>query len=117
LVERYACRGLRSWPATVTTTDDAFRYRRAFDVVRVPWSAIARFELQDLAAADLLFQGRRQIFDGRGLEHLGGVCLVLIGVTDAQGRATRRVLTGMQWPDRKYAEAVRVRDWLNSHVE
>ena len=41
----------------------------------------------------------------------------LIKTTDERGQAARLPLADIEWSDSSYAEAVRVRDWLDGYVE
>ena len=85
---------------------DDFRYRYGLDRLHLPWNAIERFDLVNLDPLD--WSHRR---------HLDGVRLVLIKTTDERGQAARLPLADIEWSDSSYAEAVRVRDWLNGYVE
>ena len=104
----YSPAGGGFWPARVTVSGDDFRYRYWFGRQHLPWKAINRFDLER-------FDRLRSEYPQRRVR--SGVRLILIKTTDERGVGATVHLAGMEWADKEYAEAVRIRDWLNGYVE
>ena len=97
--ERYATRR-GFWHAQVIASGDDFRYRYFIDRVHLPWSEIRHFYIETFHDADTD----------------PWVRLVVRRAPNEHGLESTRRLHGLNWRDARYAEAVRVRDWLNSYV-